>query len=43
MLMMHHLNVRVAWHDNRWDGHVCRQPALNGFCLDLERIRAERK
>jgi len=40
---MHNLNVRVAWHDNRWNGHVCQQPALNGFCLDLERIRAERE
>ena len=39
---MHHLNVRVAWHDNRWDGTICRNPCGNSFCLDLDRIREER-
>jgi hypothetical protein len=39
---MHHLNVRVAWHDNRWNGTVCRHPCANSFCVDLDRIRAER-
>ncbi|MCU1284051.1 MAG: hypothetical protein JWO13_401 [Acidobacteriales bacterium] len=39
---MHHLNVRVAWHDNRWNGTVCRNPFANSFCVDLDRIRAER-
>ena len=39
---MHHLNVRVAWHDSRWDGTVCRNPRENSFCVDLDRIRAER-
>ena len=40
--MNHHLNVRVAWHDNRWNGGVCRGPSNNSFCLDLDRIRKER-
>ena len=39
---MHHLNVRVAWHDNKWDGTICRNPSRNSFCVDLDRIRAER-
>ena len=39
---MHHLNVRVAWHDSKWSGYVCRAPSKNTFCLDLDRIRAER-
>lgn len=39
---MFHLNVRVAWHDNRWNGSVCRDPAGNSFCIDLKRIRQER-
>ena len=39
---MHHLNVRVAWHDSRWDGTICRNPIGNAFCVDLDRIRAER-
>lgn len=40
--MIHHLNVRVAWHDNRWNGAVCRAPSANAFCVDLDRIREER-
>jgi hypothetical protein len=39
---MYNLNVRVAWHDNKWDGTVCRNPRANSFCVDLDRIRAER-
>jgi hypothetical protein len=40
---LHHLNLRVAWQDSRWNGHVCRAPSKNSFCLDLDRIRAQRK
>jgi ATP-dependent exoDNAse (exonuclease V) alpha subunit len=40
---MFHLNVRVAWHDNRWNGAVCTKPSANSFCVDLERVREERK
>lgn len=40
--MTFHLNVRVAWHDNRWNGTVCNDPLLNSYCLDLERIRSGR-
>ena len=39
---MKHLNVRVAWHDNRWNGAICLNPAGNSFCVDLERIRESR-
>lgn len=39
---MLHLSVRVPWHDSRWNGTVCRQPARNSFCVCLDRIRAER-
>lgn len=37
-----HLNLRVAWHDNRWSGGVCKAPSQNSFCIDLDRIRLER-
>src|SRR4051794_22087493 len=40
--MIQHLDVRVPWHDSRWDGTVCRRPADNPFCVDLDRIREER-
>jgi hypothetical protein len=39
---LHHLNLRVAWHDDRWNGRVCRAPSKNTFCIDLDRIRVER-
>ena len=39
---MIHLTARVAWHDSRWDGTVCRAPSCNSFCTALDRIRDER-
>jgi AAA domain/UvrD-like helicase C-terminal domain len=41
--MTQHLNVRVPWHDSRWNGRVCRAPSCNTFCVELDRIRLERK
>ncbi|SFV07282.1 AAA family ATPase [Alicyclobacillus macrosporangiidus] len=40
---MFHLTVRVAWHDNRWNGTVCRHPSANTFCTLLERIRESKQ
>ena len=34
-----HLTIRVAWHDSRWDGTICRAPSDNAFCIALDRIR----
>jgi hypothetical protein len=34
-----HLNIRGVWHDNRWNGTVCRGPSRNSFCIALDRIR----
>lgn len=39
---MFHLTARVAWHDSRWNGTVCRQPSCNSFCVALDRIREGR-
>ena len=39
---MQHLTIRVAWHDNRWNGRICDAPSLNGYCLALDRIRKDR-
>ena len=39
---MFHLTARVAWHDFRWNGTVCRLPSCNSFCAALDRIREER-
>jgi hypothetical protein len=39
---MFHLTLRAAWHENRWDGTVCRNPSRNSFCVALDRIRLKR-
>jgi exodeoxyribonuclease V alpha subunit len=28
-----HLTARLAWHDSGWNGHVCREPAKNTYCV----------
>jgi ATP-dependent exoDNAse (exonuclease V) alpha subunit len=30
---MKHLTVRLAWHDNKWNGRVCKAPARNVYCV----------
>lgn len=37
-----HLSIRVPWHDNGWDGTVCKSPKHNGACLRLSRIVEQR-
>lgn len=37
-----HQTLRVAWHDDRWNGTICRAPSKNSFCVALDRIREER-
>lgn len=40
--MNKHLSIRVAWHDNKWNGTVCKHPAQNSFCVHLPRIYEEK-
>jgi hypothetical protein len=40
---LHHLSVRVPWHDAGWTGVVCRAPQLNGACAKLKRIAGAKK
>ncbi len=35
--------MRVAWHDNKWNGTVCCNPNSNGYCTQLPRIYEEKK
>ena len=37
-----HLSIRVPWHDNRWDGRVCSNPADNQSCIVLRAIAENR-
>lgn len=41
-----HLTVRMAWHDNNWDGRVCQDPQSNTYCTGANSLlsaRIERK
>jgi len=40
---LHHLSVRVPWHDDEWRGTVCKQPSLNGACTKITRIGRHKK
>lgn len=39
---LRHLSVRVPWHDNGWNGTVCKAPHLNGACTKITRIGREK-
>ncbi|MGE3342580.1 MAG: AAA family ATPase [Vicinamibacterales bacterium] len=41
-LPLHHLSIRVPWHDRGWDGSVCADPKANTSCLALRRIGEEK-
>jgi ATP-dependent exoDNAse (exonuclease V) alpha subunit len=31
--MAKHLSLRLAWHNNGWNGHVCTNPKKNIYCI----------
>lgn len=35
---MKHISVRVPWHDNGWNSHLCVNPRCNTFCKQLPNI-----
>ena len=35
---MKHISIRVPWHDNNWNGCVCKCPQNNPFCMMLRNI-----
>ena len=39
---MWHVTARMAWHDNGWDGNVCRDPASNTYCTGSHSLLSER-
>ena len=28
-----HMSIRLAWHDNGWNGHICKKPGENSYCV----------
>ena len=31
--MAKHMSIRLAWHDEGWNGHVCKTPCGNSYCV----------
>ena len=42
-LPLHHITIRVPWHDGGWAGNVCARPLDNSSCLILPRIGEGRR
>lgn len=38
MAFVHHISIRVPWHDDQWRGTVCKKPRDNGACVVLPEI-----
>ena len=28
-----HMSIRLAWHDQGWNGHICLNPCNNPYCV----------
>lgn len=37
-----HLTFRVAWHDNKWNGKICKDPLKNNYCSGNYSLLSER-
>ncbi len=37
-----HLTVRMAWHDNFWNGHICQDPENNIYCNGYNSLLSDR-
>lgn len=37
-----HLTLRVAWHDNKWNGAICKDPENNTYCSGFNSLLSER-
>ena len=39
VLPLRHISIRVPWHDDGWNGCICKKPQSNTACQALDRIR----
>ena len=28
-----HMSIRLAWHNEGWNGHICKKPCENSYCV----------
>lgn len=40
--MATHMTVRMAWHDNNWNGRVCLKPEDNVYCVGTHSLLSDR-
>ena len=31
--MATHMSIRLAWHNDGWNGHICKKPCENTYCI----------
>ena len=31
--MATHMSIRLAWHNEGWNGHICTKPCENSYCI----------
>jgi ATP-dependent exoDNAse (exonuclease V) alpha subunit len=41
-LVTSHLTVRMAWHDNNWNGRICSRPEDNIYCVGTHSLLSDR-
>jgi len=41
-LVTSHLTVRMAWHDNNWNGRICSRPEENIYCVGTHSLLSDR-
>jgi exodeoxyribonuclease V alpha subunit len=37
-----HLTARMAWHNNNWNGHICKDPESNTYCIGVHSLLSGR-
>ena len=31
--MLNHMSLRLVWHSDGWNGHICKKPEANPYCV----------
>ncbi|MCF7453016.1 AAA family ATPase [Vibrio sp. A1-1] len=39
--MTKHISIRLAWHDDGWNGHICQHPERNVYCVGCKSYPGE--
>lgn len=40
--MTSHFTLRMAWHDNMWNGTICQDPERNSCCVGSRSVLSDR-